>query len=118
PVTPQGGRPRSCVPGDAGCRSVEADRETLARLGDARVRRADDLEVVEEAHAQLLLRVRVRTGQEVEQAPERVVDVPAEQVEVGDRELRVDVAWRVGGGGAHGREVGVARALQEADLRE
>ena len=59
-----------------------------------------------------------RPGDEVHQAGERVLDVAAEHVEVGDHRLRVDVVGLLGRGGARLGEVDALRALHDLGHRQ
>ena len=66
-------------------------------------------------------RVAVGVGRDpdgVDEPQEGVLDVPTEQVEVGDEDLRVDVGRRGRGGGPGRLEVDPLGALQETDLGE
>ena len=69
------------------------------RAATTRGRRADDLEQLDEALAHGALAVGVELREQREQAIERVLDVAAREVEVGDVELRVA---RSSGGGRRG----------------
>ena len=98
--------------------SVQGARHRAAGRDHAGVLAADDLEQVDEAHAHPLAVRAERRAQDVDEPAERVLDLAAEDVEVRDRELRVDVR-RVGGGRRAGRlQVEVARAVEQSDLRQ
>ena len=84
--------------GADGFTSVQQVRQALARVEHARVLGTGDLEVLEQPRAHRVLAVGVERREEVEQPGERVVEVSAADVEVGDRELRVDIGGLVGGG--------------------
>ena len=58
------------------------------------------------------------TPDQLDQAPERVVDVTAEQVQVGHQRLRVHVVRALGRGRARGVEVGALGALQHLGHRQ
>src|SRR5690606_36964104 len=80
--------------------SVEQIRQLPTGGDDPRVLGAGDLEVLEQARAHAVAAVLVERDEEVEEARERILEVTARDVEVGDIELRVEVLGRVGGRGA------------------
>ena len=67
--------------------SVEQRRQPSPRLANARVVHTDDLEILEDARPHGLLARCIERREERQQPVERVLDVTAGQVEVGDGEL-------------------------------
>ncbi len=92
--------------------------EAAACLQHARVRVADQGEQLEQALAHGCALVRGQHGEQVEEPAERVVHVPAGEIEVGDGELRLGVVRRRGRCGAGFAEIGALDALEQAHLPE
>ena len=88
--------PDASVPGSRPRRgrSVEQVGEAASGRDHPRVVGADDLEELDQALAHGALAVGVELREQREQAVERVVDVSAREVEVGDVELRGQVVGR------------------------
>ena len=98
--------------------SEQQRREPAARADDARVGVADQREQLEQSLAHRSALVGGKQREQVEQAIERVVDVAAGEVEVGDEQLRVDVGGRGRGGGTRRLQVGALHAVEQSHLSE
>src|SRR5690606_31280306 len=83
--------------------SEQQVREALAGRGDARILGASDLEQVQQTRADGVLGVLIRAAQQIQKAPEGVLDVAAEHVAVSDQELCVQIAGGLRGGLAGAR---------------
>ena len=99
---------------DDGSASEEGGGELLAAAEDAGVVVADGAEEAEQVLAGAVAVVAGGAPDQLDEPVEGVVDVAAEQVEVGHQDLGVDVVGRGGGGRAGGLEVDVLGALDQA----
>src|SRR5690349_14891297 len=110
-ATPEKRRNPRCT-GDSDTTSEQRGRQVLPSPEHTGVVVADGAEEAEEVLAGLVAVVAGGTTDQVDEAVERVLDVAAEHVEIGDQRLGVDVVGVRGGGVAGGVEVGTLRALE------
>ena len=98
-------------------RSVHEGGEATAGALQTLVGRLGDREVFEQTLAHRLDVGLVARRHEIKQTVERVLDLPADHVDVGDGKLRVHIVRLVGGSGTHHAHVRIGGTGQQQRLR-
>lgn len=98
-------------------RSVHEGGEATTCALQTLVGRLGDREVFEQTLAHRLDVGLVARRHEIKQTVERVLDLPADHVDVGDGKLRVHIVRLVGGNGTHHAHVRIGGTGQQQRLR-